>query len=369
MTRGRLLSTAGLLAVFVVGCIVSLVRPAYGPSFGFGDHYAHMNAARVFPRVGLKLWTTPIDLLFAPMDEARLAAVPPDVRSVGGVRDVPGWPASKAFVGSWTSIARPYPPGAMLLVAPIALVYHFTGLSFAAASHVLVLLYLAGSQVAFTIAIRQMPGERRSLYAAAWLVAYLYVTFWTLRGFYDAAALIPVLLAASALERRRWLTVCVALAVGLFIHYRVVFYLPWGVYAVWRLAGERAWSSWTPGQWTAAAIGALLTAASVYTFVLVSPVLGQVPLANPTHPGGLHPLPLAVFVASTCAAAALFWRARSPLDLVMLAWLTLVIVSIRQLQAWHAFMFVPWVLAAAKSDGARFGRILWAVAVTVAVIL
>src|ERR1700677_3993577 len=115
MTSGRLLSTAGLLAVFVLCCIVSLARPAYGPSFGFGDHYAHMNAARLFPRVGLKLWTTPIDRLFAPMDEALQAAVPPDVRSVGGVHDVPGWPATKPFVGNWTSIARPYPPGAMLL--------------------------------------------------------------------------------------------------------------------------------------------------------------------------------------------------------------------------------------------------------------
>jgi len=365
----RLSWTAGLLGAFVVCSIASLARPAYGPSFGFGDHYAHMNDARLFPRVGLKLWTTPIDHLFAPMDEARQALAPPDVRSLGDVRDVPGWPATKPFVGSWTSIARPYPPGAMLLVAPIALAYHFTGLSFAAANHLLILLYLAGSQVAFYIGIRQMPDERRRLYAAAWVVAYFYVTFWTLRGFYDAVALIPVLLAASAFEARRWLAVCVALAVGLFIHYRVVFCLPWGLYALWRLARDRAWSTWTAWQWTGAAIGALLAAVSVYTFVLVSPALGLVPLANPTHPGGLHPLPLLVFAASTAAAAVLFWRARAPLDLVMLAWLTLMIVSIRQLQAWHAFMFVPWVLAAAKSDGARFGRILWAVAVTVAVIL
>jgi hypothetical protein len=364
--------SCGLLAAFVASCLVSLSRPSCGPAFGYSDHFTHMNTARLFPRVGLAIWQTPVERLLEPESRAEQALAPPDVRSAlygGEVFAVPGWPDDKPFAGSWTTIARPYPPGVLLLVAPIAALYHFTPLSFSGACHALILLFLACSHLAFHEVLRDLPDRDRRLYVAAGVVAYAYVTFWTLRGFYDPAAMIPLVACGRSLARRRWLGALALFALACFIHFRALFYVPWAVVAAWHVGAERAWQAWSPRGWLVAASAGVLGALSLFTFVLVRPVLGQVPLANPVHPGDLRAASVCLFGAAVALAAALFWRGRARLDLAMLGWLTLMIVSIRQLQAWHPFMFVPWIFAPAESNAVRFGRIQWALVTTVAVIL
>jgi hypothetical protein len=356
-------------AAFAVCALVSLARPSFGGALGFSDHLTHMNAARLFPRVGTALWRTPVDQLVPPASAAEIARAPADVQAFGGIRTVPGWPADKPFVGTWVNLARPYPPGVFLLVAPVAALYHETALSFSAACHLLILVFLAGAHLAFYFAWRNAPDRGRLLYVAAALVAYVYVAFWTMRGFYDAAAVAPLIVCGAAFDRRRWLAVCAAFAIALFIHYRALFYAPWLLVAAWGLARDRAWRSWSRGDWAVVCGAVSLGALSLYTFALVTPTLGQVPLANPVHPGDLHAVPVIAFGASVALAAALFIRQASRLDLVMLVWMTLMLIAIRQLQAWHAFIFVPWVLAPAASNAVRAGRIQWAVIATVAVIL
>ncbi len=363
-------STAWLLGSFVVLSAVSLCLPPYGNARGgFSDHYTHMNAARLFPRVGTGLWTTPIDELLPAASEAQSRLAPADVQGAGAIRVVPEWPAEKPFVGSWTQVPRPYPPGELLFVAPIAVAYQFTGLSFTAACHLLILWFLAASHVAFWLVFENVPERGRAFYMALAVASWAYVMFWTLRGFYDAAAVVPAMWAATCLGRRRWLAACLGLAVAFFIHFRAIFYLPWAAVAAWKLVESRAWRSWRARDWAAVAVGVSLTAASLYTFVLVAPSLGGLPLANPIHPGDLHLAPVMAFAASAILAAALLAREHAYVDVALLIWMTLVFVGTRQLQIWHPFLLLPWIFAPAGAPVVRFARVQWVTVLTLAVIL
>ncbi len=358
-----------LAILFTFSALVSLRQVTYGPAFGFSDHFSHMNAARLFPRVGRALWRTPISEMFGGLDPARASTMPADVRSQGQLLDVPGWPADKPLVAGWTQIPRPYPPGDMVLVAPIAVLYHFTPLSFAAATHLLVLLFLATAHVAFFFVWRSVPRDGAVLYVAAAIVAYLYVDFWTLRGFYDAAAVVPLLLSGRYLAERRWLAVVVSIATAVFLHFRALYYLPWMLVAAASIVRSRAWAEWEAREWVALAAAGLLGAAAVYALVLVTPSLGAMPLENPIHPGHIKALPTAAFVLVLGVAAAVFARTRAWLDFTLLVWLALVLVLTRQVQAWHAFLLLPWIFAPSASTVGRAARIQFVVTVALAVFL
>ncbi len=356
-------------ASFAVVAFLSLGRTPYGAAFGFSDHFTHMNAARLFPRIGTALWRTPIDRLFPPGGDTDRARALTDVRSAEDLRVVPGWPANKPFVGGWTHIARPYPPGDLVIVAPVALLYHFTRLSFSGACHLLILTFLAFAHAAFAIVWLQAPRRDWLLYAAAGIASYAYVVFWTARGFYDSAAMVPVLWCAGCLERRRWLAAGVAFAVAIFIHFRAIFYAPWAVFAGWNLVRDRAYRGWCPRQWVAFGAAAALAAISLYTLVLVTPTLGALPMGNPIHPGHLRPAAVAAVVAAVGVAAGLFVRNRAYLVLAVLVWMTAMLVNVRQVQAWHTFMLLPWIFAPTSSAGVRLARMEWVAVVTIAVIL
>jgi hypothetical protein len=328
-----------------------------------------MNAARLFPRVGTALWRTPIDRLLSPATGAEQALAPEDVRSVGTLYSVPGWPPQKPFAGVWTSLPRPYPPGVLLIVAPIAALYHWTPLSFSWADHLLILLFLACAHFAFYQIARGAPAEGRTLYAGAAVVAYVYVTFWTLRGFYDPAVLVPLIVCGESIYRSNPLRACGAFAIALFVHFRALFYVPWALLAGWQLVEQRAWRSWSFRDWAFAAAGLVVAGVALYTLVLVAPAMDHLPLANPVHVGALRTSSVTAFAASIVLAGWLFARERAHLDIAMLVWFSVMIVAIRQLQAWHAFVFVPWVFAPAPSPSARFARIQWALVVTLAIIL
>src|ERR1700679_2861493 len=83
----------------------------------FTDHFSHLNAARIFPRVGLDLWRKPIADQFRRETPEELQALPFALR-YPGTFFVPGWPLDKPLQQSWWHIPRLYPPGDLLLVSP-----------------------------------------------------------------------------------------------------------------------------------------------------------------------------------------------------------------------------------------------------------
>lgn len=62
----------------------------------YTDHFSHMNAARLFPRVALQIWQRPTRDLVVPLTPEETSQLPPDLRPFAGpgsgVFRVPGWP-------------------------------------------------------------------------------------------------------------------------------------------------------------------------------------------------------------------------------------------------------------------------------------
>lgn len=343
-----------ILLSLLVWCSWELARPNVHPYGSYNglmtDHFSHMNAARLFPRVGADIWRRPIRDLLRPAPNETL---PTELASaLRGDRhtaayEVPGWPAHKPLIASWTQFARPYPPGDLLLVAPIAVLYHDTSLSFTHANQLLIVLFLAYAHVALYLFLRAGIG---------WLalaVVYPYILYHTLNGFYDAAALVPLLLCRRYLGERRGLAALVAYSAAVFIHYRSLFFAPWAIEAFLAIH----WSGWRARQWLATMATVLLAAGALIPLWLIGPTLAAMPINNPVHFGSaaFEPLVFIGFCAVGVAAAVWFILTRAWSDLLTTSVLWAGCLSLHQAYDWHVLIFTAWL---ASPRGPATARLL-----------
>jgi hypothetical protein len=334
----------------------------------YTDHLSHMNAARVFPRVGLDIWRRGYARLFRRLTPSEIKRLPRDVRSggsgTGGIFAVPGWDPAKPLVSSWTSIPRNYPPGDMLLVAPVAALYALTPLSFTTANRLLLMLFLLYAHLALfwclELAFEPMP-EQLTREWARWLtiaVVYIEVIHWTLDGFYDAAALAPLILCARFLRDRRGLAAMAAFCVAAFIHFRAFFFAPWALYALVMTVRERQWRQWKLGGVVGLAAAGVLGALSLGVFFILWPSLSHVRIHNHLNPGSSPGWRVAVllllFLVLVAGGARALYRSRAWLDLAVLGWMGLMLVSLREAYPWHALLAVlPWLCAPPSVEAPR----------------
>lgn len=318
------------------------------------DHFSHLNAARALPRVGLDLWRRGAAQLFPAATPTQLAAMPADVRAggswTGGIYVVPGWPLDKPWTTSWSSKARPYPPGDLVVVAPVALLYHFTDLSLANANRLLIALFLILAHVALYFALGHALRDGNlttPLVTISALLFYSEAIHWSLKGFYDTAAIIPLLLCAGFLHQRRGLAAAVAYSAAAAIHFRVYFLAPWALYAAWLFLRDQQWRGFRPRDYGAALAGLACAAASLTAFALVTPTIAGQDVTNPVNLAGSAlnwnaAVPLWMVV--TLGGAALV-VARAWLDLAMLSWMALMIFYLREAYPWHILVLMTWLPA------------------------
>jgi len=340
----------------------------------FTDHFSHMNAARVFPRMGLDIWRVPIATKFRNLTSDELAATPPDVRSggsmTGGVLYVPGWPADKPLAIGWSHKTRMYPPGDMLLVAPIAALYHYTSLSLSGACRLLLGWFIVLAHAAlFFFFLNYFESKGSGL---DWLVAffvYSQVMYWTLEGFYDAVAIVPLVVCARYLGRRRGLAAGVAYCVAAVLHFRVFFQAPWALWAFGQMLRGRFWRRLRPRHVFAIALALALAFVSLYTFRLDWESLRGVYSNNPFRAAS-SPHDKALLwgfkvVLVVCAVA--FVASRAWMDLLSIAWLGYIALTLREFYYWHMLISTSWVAAPASRPAVRAARMAF-VLTTIAIL-
>jgi len=320
----------------------------------FSDHFSHMNAARVFPRVGRDIWRRPIDALFPRLTSAEMARLPRDLKRFGGLGggffEVPGWPADKPLLTSWPNKPRMYPPGDMLLVAPVALLYHYTGLSFSGACRLLIGLFIVTAHLALFLFFLTYFEQGSAI---AWLIcffAYAQVMRWTLDGFYDPIAMVPLILCVRYSARRRGLAAVVAYCVGTVLHFRVFLQAPWVLWAAAQAMRDRFWRHLCWRRVLALGVAGLCAVLSLYVFALDWPTLGLVAINNPLHHAGLGADKAMTWscrvVALVCALT--FLSQRAWFDLATLGWLALAIFGLREFYPWHLLIAMSWLVAPAR---------------------
>ncbi len=338
---------------------------------GYSDHLSHMNAARVFPRIGLDIWRRPLADQFRRLDSDELAQTPEEIRVSsaplsGGIFRVPGWPTDKPLALSWSMKPRMYPPGDMLLVAPVALLYHYTSLSLTGACRLLLALFIVTAHAALFLFFLTYFESRGS--AIAWLAcffAYSNIMHWTLEGFYDPIAIVPLVLCARYLACRRGLAAVVAYCVGAVLHFRVFFQAPWVLCGAWLMIRGRFWRDLRARTALAIAVAVGCAVVSLYVFSLDWNALRDVAVHNPvlyasaTRDNGMlwnHGI-----IVLVCLVA--FALCRAWLDLAMLAWLALITVTLREFYWWHLLIPMSWLAAPSKRDAPRGVRLAFLVTV------
>ncbi len=339
----------------------------------FTDHFSHMNAARAFLVVGRDIWRKPIAAQFRLLTPEERQEIPPDIRggasSTGGVFHVPGWPKDKPLAVSWSDKPRMYPPGDMLLVAPIALLYHYTSLSLAGACRMLLGWFVILAHVAlFLLFLSYFEGKGTSIDWVICFFVYSLVMYWTLEGFYDAVAIVPLILCARYLGQRRGLAAAVAFCVGAFLHFRVFFQAPWVVIAAGLMMRDKLWRKVQPRDFLALAVASVCGGLALYVFWLDWDSLSKLALNNPLRNAvGVHNKGLIwnfEVLAAVCGAA--FLLSKDWFDVVSLAWLVLMTFSLREFYVWHLLISPSWLVAPARhgiAKGVRFAFLFSAIAI------
>lgn len=331
----------------------------------YTDHFSHLNSARLLPRVGLGIWRQPLPSLLRPLTLAERDRLPADVRAAAWPRGeayfVPGWPADKPMIASWSFNPRFYPPGDALLFAPAALAYHFTPLGFAGANLFVLLLLLAYAHVSLYVALRSLEGA--PLEAISGLVIFFPLLHWTLEGFYDGALIAPLLVSAQQLRARRGVEALLAFCIAAVMHFRALLFAPWALAAVAQIVRERQWRRWEWRGWTMGTASLALAVATLVPFALLQPWLRNLGYSNQIAlaAGPAMRAQVIAFAAVVCLAAMFLWRARGPFEVAMLAWIAAMLLSLHQAEQWHCVALLPWLCApvAARDPAPAAQARLW----------
>lgn len=350
--------TAASFAGFSAWEMTRKVHPFGDLSNGFfTDHFSHMNDARHFPRAGVRQWTTPLAGMERRVTPRERTALPPDIVDCpdGCLFHVDGWPAQKPMQQSWPFLTRFYPPGDLLLFAPMAALYHFTPIRAATIDRLLVVLCLALAHVAIFAILDRVDGPLGAFCA---LLGASVLIHWSLEGFYDASIVLPLLLCDAFLAAGFGASAFLAFGVAMLLHFRALYYVPWGLAAAVLVFRGRTALQRT--DQVKIAVGVLFLAVSVATFALALPGLLDYPMQmNPLflRTAALDRAALLEGAALAVAAGAVFVWARSPLDAGLVAWLALVLTQVRQNYSWYSMALVPWLGAPARRPAVRLARL------------
>lgn len=354
----------GLVAAAVVLSIYVLAMPA-SPTASLGrwdtDHYSHYCASILAWHRGIAVLNKPAFEMCTSASPASLALASRLEVPYEQVCDLPERAGKRPLFLNWAFDPRPYPPGAWLVAAPEALLYAHTGIAFQTLNRLAIVKdlilghLLVGVLLAYLLGGEDDEERRRWRSIAVLLVPLVYFSIvpFAITGIYDSIAIVCIVWAVVRFDRKQPLAALAFLALASFLHFRSVWYVPLGIYALLELRRDRRELASRRGKLLAVAAGVLL-AISAFSLVLVAPFLGGFPHTNPIllwRLGGLVPAHINFILIAAVTLATLAWQ-RQFLMLVLVAWQLLVISTSVQAQGWHGMFLVP-LLAVARWQRAR----------------
>lgn len=330
----------------------------------YTDHFSHMNTGRMFMEVGTDIWRKPLRDSGRPLTPQEIADLPRDIARANpdDMRTFDGWPKGKPFLSSWNINPRFHPPGDMVLTAPVALLYSFTGISFSTANLLLIMLFLLYVHVPIYLLLRGWGGTRARAPAGFLIGAliYLELVHWALEGFYEGVVVAPLLLCARALYRRTGTEALFWFSLATVLHFRALFLAPWAVYALYLVISQQEWRTWGRRGAALAGVTGVLAVGSLVPFFLLWPFVHRIPISTSINVSDPHfvfykvvPLVLVLVVGGIVFASARSW-----LDLVVLAWLGIMFVSLREAFNWDMLTLLAWMMAPISTSENRLLRVI-----------
>jgi hypothetical protein len=328
--------------------LLAASREPGGSLGGFGsDHYSHYMSSALFFQEGLAVWTRPIHELCewgAPRTElgARSAAAAPGMgcpaEHLCWARD--GWTDQPLRI-NWVEFPRPYPPGNVLLFAPIGWAWARGWMDFVMANAILLVSFVVAAHAWAITLWRALAAESLPVRVTLASVGAAFVLFWSMAGFYDAVPALLVLAGILQQRRGRPALACLAFSTACFLHFRALWYAPLVVASAWT-ALRRG-----PDREERAALGlaAVCLALTAGVLFLLAPALPRFPVNHPVYlPDGTRDLLAAAALAAPwIVAARLGHHALASVGICATVLLTLA----PQGMPWHGVMLLGlWILPA-----------------------
>ena len=337
----------GLAGSALVLCLIVVVLPG-APVGSLGrwgtDHAAHYGASVMFWHHGLAVFDTPMRDLCGPRTPVGLAFA--DDMQVPD-RYVCERPGERPLLINWQAYPRPYPPGALVVAAPEALLYAHTSLSAYTIDRISVVKDILVGHLLVLVLLEMLLAAWARWALVLVPVVYLGVVPWAAAGFYDPLAVLCLVWAIARLERERPLDALLFLSLAAFLHFRAIWYVPLGVVTLAKLRA-RDLRTWRAG------LAALLLGAAVLALALVGPYLNDFPHTNPIL---LTRLKLSVaridYVALVVLVLACLLLQRQWLLATLVAWQGVLVGLTVQTQFWHPMFLLP-LLAVARWKRAKW---------------
>jgi hypothetical protein len=358
-----------------LGSLLFLVKGRIEPTGtltgGHTDHIAHIGETRVFPSIGLSLWSAPAERLFRRLRPDEIAVLPADVQAhtlnnPANTHVVPGYPASRPLVMNFAHLPRCYPPGVFLVSAPSALLYHFGLVSFGAANRlflaILMIAWLA-AVAAWTSAWRELaPSSARKV---ATVAAAAYLWYWSIEGFYDVCAIALASLAIEAARRRSLGISCLLWGLAMTIHSRLLALSPLCLFAFVDTA--RSFRLLARKERIAAALAiCLVTGAFAFAFLIRHTVrlhaASQPELRNILRPGSGPVLIVFLYAVLVAGLGISLYRAKEKRDAFVLVFLAAAFAAQPYLTPWYWMLALPWAMVTYAEQNPSAGYRIRAVA-------
>ncbi|MFN2586619.1 MAG: hypothetical protein ABR613_00685 [Actinomycetota bacterium] len=316
-----------------------------------------MGLARVFTRVGFDIYDGPRGELGRPLTPEEQAALPEDLRPKGDLRTIDGWPADKPLVITWPTIPSFYPPGDLVMFAPVAAAYSFTGMSFTEMNLATIELLLVYAHVTIflMLLVNARSPARGATEALPIVLAYFLIIRWTIDGFYDGGWIAPLVVAPLFIVRRAGLQTMTLFALSLFAHYRALFLLPWGVRGLVDFVRGREWGSWSLRKTAMAGTTLVMGGLAAATFLVSREAISQhqmTSIFNPSYASFQRDSLIALGLVTIPGALVFAWR-RAWLELLTLLWVVALITQLPETYPWDVLALVPWLVAPALSPSAE----------------
>jgi hypothetical protein len=168
---------------------------------------------------------------------------------------------------------------------------------------------------------------------------------WALQGFFDLAAVAPLLICGKLLAAKRGLEAILAFSISAFIHFRAFFFAPLVVVAVITIARNRQWVAWRRIHYLQILLIFLISACALYPFSLVWPWIGSAP-TNSSINVWTATLKLPVLFSVVIVwliAIIVLTSVRAWQDLFLLCWFFVMLISVREMYRWHVLIPMAWL--------------------------
>jgi hypothetical protein len=357
-TKALLITIASLVLWTTWNYVRDTCHPLADLSCGvLSDHTSHLGFARMFTEVGTDIYLKPREELGQPLTESEKEALPPDFQQLfndppdllANPRIVEGWPPDKPFIATWGFEPSLYPPGGLLLFAPPAAMYSLADISFTESNRLAIQFLLIYAHVSiflmFVVSVERGRIPPETILALA--LAYAMVIHWTVEGFYDSVWIAPLLLTSFFIVRKQPLPALLTFSMGVFMHFRALFYLPWAAEAAVRFVTDREWKTWTRSKAIAVGATVLMGAAALWTFWVLRDAFTSHTKTNVYNPfvdsfelKSVLALGLIVLLGFSVLFYNRAWR-----EAVMVLWVGALIMLLPQTNPWSGVALLPWLLS------------------------